>query len=413
MAWFSFTDRIEYCVRFRFTDKNCVTCDTVICFSQRRFKWIFPGGVLTPGGTEEKGHESQGSAPPSLSGSLTGPEAGRLNVTFPTPPAELGKVRYVGIEVYPAEEFVEITGASSTDHNYTIQSFGAISEPFSANPGESTSVDLTYLGLNNRKQLNHWVTIRFVLDSAPNDTLEETGTVTFYRDDLIGGDELEQGKYNEKTKTYALYLHNKNGSDEPISRLTLRVKEGVEILAIGPGPSPREAVVAFSSDISNAQNAAAFDLGGATTTLAADGTLGPIYVTLTGVEGSTDVDFTTLNDRDNVISEGTLRLVDNPSSVHDGNAAGRSGSQLLQGVFPNPTASSTTIRFELPRSESNVTLTVLDPAGREILQLLNGESLRSGDHVLHLDGSDLPTGAYFVTLRAGDHVETTPLQIRR
>ena len=34
-------DRIRYCIRFRFTDENCVTCDTVICFSQRRWRWFF------------------------------------------------------------------------------------------------------------------------------------------------------------------------------------------------------------------------------------------------------------------------------------------------------------------------------------------------------------------------------------
>ncbi len=34
-------DVIRYCIRFRFTDANCVTCDTVICFRQRRRRWFF------------------------------------------------------------------------------------------------------------------------------------------------------------------------------------------------------------------------------------------------------------------------------------------------------------------------------------------------------------------------------------
>ncbi|MGE3799844.1 MAG: SdrD B-like domain-containing protein [Candidatus Kapaibacterium sp.] len=414
MAWSSFTDRVDYCIRFRFTDKNCVTCDTVICFKQRRFKWIFPADdIIIRGKSETKGATSLGSAAPSLSGSLTGPEAGKLEVTFPTPPAELGQVRYVGLEVYPAEEFVEITGATSSDHNYTIQSFGAVSEAFEAAAGTSTSVDLTYFGLNNRKQLDHWVTVRFVLPGSPNDTLEETGRVTFYRADLIGGDELRQEKFNEETKTYALYLHNKNGSAEPISRLTLRTEEGVKILAVGPGPSENLAVIAFSSDISNAQDAAAFDLDGSTTTIAPDGMIGPIYVTLSGATNSTDLEFATLNDRGNVISEGVLSLVDNPSSIHDGGSAGTAGGVLLQGAFPNPTAESATLRVMLPRSEDQVTLSIVDAAGREVLRLLDGVPLRAGDHALYIDAADMPTGTYFITLQAGDHIETTPLQIRR
>ena len=308
---------------------------------------------------------------------------------------------------------MEITGASSNDYNYTIQGFGAISEPFSAAPGTSTSVDLTYFGLNNRKQLDHWVTVRFVLASAPNDTLEETGRVTFYRADLIGGDELTQEKVAEETRTYALFLHNANGSDEPISHLTLRTEEGVKILAVGPGPSDDLAVIGFSSDISNSQDAAAFDLSGGMTDVDPDGMIGPIYITLSGATSSTDLEFTTVNDRGNVISEGTISLIDNSSSVHDGGSTAMAGSLLLQGAFPNPTDGSATIRFALPRAEQHVTLTVVDAAGREMIHLLDGASLRAGDHLLHLDGADLPTGTYFVRLRAGDQIETMPLQIRR
>ena len=414
MAWNAFTDRVEYCIRFRFTDKNCVTCDTVICFQQRRIRWIFPGGgILTRGGTEQKGATSQGSSSPTLSGTLTGPEAGELNVTFPTPPAELGEIRYVGLEIHPAEEFVEITGATSADHNYTVRDFGVISEPFDEEPGTSTSVALSYFGLNNRAQLDHWVTVRFVLPGSPLDTLEETGRITFYRANLIGGDELEQERQNEETKTYALYLHNRNGSDEPIHRLTLRTEEGVKILAVGPGPIDDLAVIGFNSDVSNEQDAAAFDLGEGTATLTSEGTLGPIYITLAGATGSTDLEFTTLNDRGNVISEGTLTLTDNPSSVHDGSSVGTAGGVLLQEAFPNPAAQSAVIRFALPRAEQHVTLSLIDAAGREVIRLLDAASLRSGDHLLHLDATGLPTGAYFVTLRAGDQIETTPLQIRR
>ena len=416
VAWNAFADRVDYCIRFRFTDKNCVTCDTVVCFTQRRFKWIFPFlGELRPIGTkkDEKEHSLQGAAAPDLSGILTGEESGRLDVTFPVPPAELGEIRYVGLEIDPAEEFIEITGATSNDYPFTSRAFGVASAPFSAAPGTSTSVNLTYFGLNNRSQLDHLVTFRFVFANAPNDTLEEAGIVRFHRVGFTGGDELDQDSFEENAKTFALYLHNRNGSDEPISRLVLTTEEGTEILAIGPGASPRQAVVSFVQDAGSANDAAGIDLTGAETELGPDGTLGPIYVTLTGFTGSTVLDFATLNSRGTAISEGSLALTENPSSVHTGGTVRSSGGVELYGSYPNPTNGGTTIRFRANRPDLNTTLTIVDASGREVERLLDGETIPAGEQALWFETRNLASGMYFVTLSTGQQTETSPLQVVR
>lgn len=408
VAWNAFADRIDYCIRFRFTDKNCVTCDTVICFTQRRFKWIFPFlGELLPIGTErdEKDHSIQGSAAPNLSGVLTGEESGRLDVTFPVPPAELGEIRYVGLEIDPAEEFVEITGATSNDYTFISRAFGVASEPFSAAPGTSTSVNVTYFGLNNRSQFDHLVTFRFVFADAPNDTLEEAGIVRFYRGGFTGGDELNQDSFEENAKTFALYLHNSNGSDEPISRLVLTTNEETNILAIGPGTSPNQAVVRFAQSTGNANDAAGIDLAGAETELSADGTLGPIYVTLTGFNGSTVLDFATLNSRGTVISEGSLTLTENPSSVHTGETVQSNGGIELYGGYPNPTSNGTTIRFRTNRPNQRTTLTIVDPSGREVIRLLDGAMVPSGEQAIWFETSNLASGTYFITLSTGQETK--------
>lgn len=413
MSWLSRSDRIEYCIRFRFTDRNCVTCDTVICFTQRRLNWIFPfSGSLTPGGTEEKEHSLQSQAGPSLSGVLTGSESGRLNVTFPEPPAEFGEVRFVGMEIHPAEEFVEITGGSSPDYNFSVKGFG-VAASFVAEPGSSTSVDLTYFGLNNRSRLDHRLTFRFVFADAPNDTLEETGIVTFYREGFIGGDELEKDGIEDDAKTFALMLHNRNGSGEPISRLVLKTGDGVRILAVGPGSDPRQAVLGFAEGEGDATDAAGIDLTGAAAELGAGGTIGPIYVTLDGFSGTTDLEFVTLNGEGSVVTEGTLTLTDNPTSVHTGGSLGSSGGIRLEGGFPNPAGDGATIRFSLGTARDEVTLSVIDARGREVRRLLNGESLPAGEHALWFDTGDLPGGTYFLTLRSGNAAETGTIRIMR
>lgn len=414
IAWNAFTDRVDYCVRFRFTDKNCVTCDTVVCFRQQRYRWIFPfPGTLNPGRADDEKRPGVQSGAPSLSGTLTGPEAGRLDITFPEPPKELGDLTYVGLEIYPAAEFVEITEATGDDYTFTTDGFGAVSVPFSAEPGSSTGVDLKYFGLNNRSRLDHHVTFRFVLDASPADTLSETGIVPFTRVGFTGGDELEQDAHETDAKTFALYLHNRNGSEEPISRLALQSDGGTDILAIGPGTDPKQVVASIADATGNATDAAGIDLSGISSNLGAGETLGPIYVTVIGFSGSTDLNFTTLNGDGAVVSEGTITLSETPSGIHTTESANSVGGIQLYGGFPNPVSDGTTIRFRLADGGEHVTLSIVDESGREVERLLDESSLRSGEHALWFETSDLPSGNYFVRLTAGSRTETGRLQVLR
>lgn len=72
--------------------------------------------------------------------------------------------------------------------------------------------------------------------------------------------------------------------------------------------------------------------------------------------------------------------------------------------YPNPFNPSTSITFTLPISE-NVTLTVYNSLGAEVSKLLNG-NYSAGEHKVNFDASDLESGVYFYTLRAGDFSQT-------
>jgi len=72
--------------------------------------------------------------------------------------------------------------------------------------------------------------------------------------------------------------------------------------------------------------------------------------------------------------------------------------------YPNPFNPTTAIRFELSRT-SPVRLDVYDILGNLVTTLVNG-TLSAGPYTVHLDGSGLSTGAYFLRL-AGDRLVVT------
>lgn len=72
--------------------------------------------------------------------------------------------------------------------------------------------------------------------------------------------------------------------------------------------------------------------------------------------------------------------------------------------YPNPFNPRTTISYRLPAS-GRVSLKVFDALGRESAVLVNGEQ-RSGEHTIRFDGSQLPSGVYFYTLRSGEYIST-------
>lgn len=80
------------------------------------------------------------------------------------------------------------------------------------------------------------------------------------------------------------------------------------------------------------------------------------------------------------------------------------GGALLQGNFPNPFSTRTTVAFELPEAD-HVRLSVWDLAGQQVALLADG--MRSaGYHEVAFAPRDLPSGTYFVRLEAGGAVRT-------
>ncbi len=77
--------------------------------------------------------------------------------------------------------------------------------------------------------------------------------------------------------------------------------------------------------------------------------------------------------------------------------------------FPNPFNPSTTITYALPVN-SNVSLSVYDINGREVMNLLNAQK-PAGNHSIVFDGSTLSSGVYFYKLQTSRYIETKKMML--
>ena len=82
-------------------------------------------------------------------------------------------------------------------------------------------------------------------------------------------------------------------------------------------------------------------------------------------------------------------------------------------VYPNPVSQTTTaLRFGLPAS-TNVSLTVQDMLGREVLTLHKDEAMESGEHTVSLDMNGLMPGTYVAILKTSTGAATYKITVSR
>jgi hypothetical protein len=77
--------------------------------------------------------------------------------------------------------------------------------------------------------------------------------------------------------------------------------------------------------------------------------------------------------------------------------------------YPNPFNPTTNINFSIV-DMGHVTLTVYNSLGQEVSTLVN-EVLEGGNYDVTFDASDLTSGVYYYTLKAGDFVSTKKLML--
>jgi uncharacterized membrane protein len=80
-------------------------------------------------------------------------------------------------------------------------------------------------------------------------------------------------------------------------------------------------------------------------------------------------------------------------------------------IFPNPTAETATVQFELETS-SNVTIKLYNVQGKEIATGLN-EILNAGTQQVQINVSNVEAGLYFVKVSSNNATSTVRLSVVR
>ena len=86
----------------------------------------------------------------------------------------------------------------------------------------------------------------------------------------------------------------------------------------------------------------------------------------------------------------------------------------LHAPFPNPASQQATVRYEVPEGlqSSTLEISVYDVLGRQV-HIIESSQAKPGRHERRVSVGDLPTGTYFVRMRAENTTETRRLTIVR
>ncbi|MDT8411352.1 MAG: M43 family zinc metalloprotease [Vicingaceae bacterium] len=82
-------------------------------------------------------------------------------------------------------------------------------------------------------------------------------------------------------------------------------------------------------------------------------------------------------------------------------------------IYPNPAKNNAVISFNLTKDVDNLSVVVKDLLGKDVTNIINGQSFATGKYTLSIDeNNQLSSGVYFVQFRADNNVITQKLVIQ-
>lgn len=407
--WFGCSDSLRFCVRYSFTDVNCRTCDTMICYAVRRtgqFIIIYDWPVNIPKISVIK---------------LTSKTAGTLTIDLPKLPVD-----------FTAEDGIRLTGVSlQSGAGVRVTRFDGATAPnfvgsktLSLGHGEKAVIPITYDNYADQGSFINYLTYRYVNVNNPKDTLEATDEVLAIApgSTLPGGDVLRKDDSTVKptnVRTYALHFAVTNKSKAQVATVNISVDKDTKILATGPYEDNDSLTYNAVKGVYDGTSylfpvTSQWATPSAESRPAQGSTIRPIYLTVAGSTGKTLViHYVTRDDAGNILTEDSVTLSDPLSTVKKNDPpSGTRSSGHLYPPYPNPTASSTTLQFRLDAGEY-ATLSVLDALGNEVLNVLSNQFITGGEHVFNVATDNLPSGSYTVRLHTDSGTQTQRLTIIR
>ncbi len=219
-----------------------------------------------------------------------------------------------------------------------------------------------------------------------------------------GGDTIANERPTNRpmhVQTYAIYVSNGNPGRAAIDRVIVGVQGKATILAVGPLRDSQHTTISLARDRTGRAFIYQCDPDDQVRLYAGEA-FRPIYLTVaTEDTGLATINFQTIDPQGDTITDGQVVMTDRLASgsldVHEHDVF---FSQSLLSSYPNPATSLTSVQFAFPGLIRGADLAIIDATGREVRTLFAGESFEAGQHQVSFDASTLPSGAYFLRLRA-------------
>lgn len=417
------SDSLRFCVRYTFTDTNCVTCDTIICYQQRRTgKFIISNG----GGVDHVTKGTIGILTPKVKfGTITMKDNNTGMLTVKVPQAAEGtdpvsSMRIVGFSLEPQ------LGVQIQRVDETPSADGVVTVDTQIGGGEERIFALTYDNYAGLKVFANTFTIRYATGEEGEEVFEATETLSARTPEGFAEATLQadDGSRVENVRTYALIFGNTSATGESINTIVLKPQGTVAIIAVGPTSDSSNVRLQTYREETSADATSVLKitpmlpLDAVESSVAPDETVNPIYVTVCNADNNTAIfNYEALDADGNAISNGEL-LLDQPLSIttstgEDNEAVTGDSPLSLRPIYPNPASNAVTVQFRLALPLSNVSLSVTDLQGNKVAHLLKNQTMSNGAYAYVLETGAFPAGTYYVTLQAGTQQQTQKLIIVR
>ncbi len=394
-------DSLRICVRFTYTDVNCRTCDTLICFQIRRVgKWIYHDVGTVDIGVIKMTSKTQGTLTvdiPKLPAGFSPEDGIRVNRLV----LEGGSgIRLTSFDGKPAPNFVGTKSVSLAN-------------------GDQASVALVYDNYADQRTFDNLLTYTFVQVSNPQDTMTETVHILATVPGASAGDVFAKDDSSAvpgNVRTYALYFANRNQSKTVVHEGKLTVSDGNRILAMGPFEDT--ASVSYSAMNSALDGKARlypkgspWFVDGPECKIAYGSVIRPIYLTIAGNTGKTVVvHYTTSDENGGLLTSDSVMLSDPLTIVRKNDPSAMRPSGYLYPPYPNPSSGSTTVQFHL-ESADHVTVVVMNLLGNEVARIVDNEFFSNGEHVFTFNPGTLSSGEYILRMQTTSGAQSQTLQI--
>jgi len=79
-------------------------------------------------------------------------------------------------------------------------------------------------------------------------------------------------------------------------------------------------------------------------------------------------------------------------------------------VFPNPIVDKANIIYNLAKFD-NVTVALFDATGKQLIKLIENQTLQAGKHIIELNANNLASGIYYLKVQGKENNTIRKLMI--